>query len=87
MSIQEEAESLRAIASSDHLPIGMVRQMQGNLQNIIAEVAHTLGRDSNGTHEIANCIGVASAKFEEVLGALQNVEKAIHDAADYHARG
>lgn len=37
--------------------------------------------------QIIDYVSRASDCFESTIGALQQVEIAIHDAADYHARG
>lgn len=86
MTIQEDAERLRAIASSEYLPIEITRQMQTRLLDINTAVMGILGQTEQGQH-ITQLVGVAAESFNQTIGALQQLETAIHDAADYHARG
>lgn len=88
MSIYEEAEQLRAIASSDRLPIGLIREAQSKTVETQNAVLHVLGSmEGDHAQTIANMAAAANEHLESALAALQGLESAIHDAADYHARG
>lgn len=52
MSIPEEAEQLRAVASSDTLPIGLIQAAEEQLQTIGGQVAAILGDRSEAAANI-----------------------------------
>lgn len=87
MSIQEEAERLRAIASSDGLPTNLLMLANDKLDSVRGQVLAVLGDQSQQAGNINGMLGAAADAIGTALGAVQQVGRAIHDAADYHARG
>ncbi|MGW4127934.1 hypothetical protein [Amycolatopsis japonica] len=87
MSIQEEAERLRAIASSESIPVGVLLAAQQSLDSVLEQTMAVLGMQAQSFGNIAGFIGAAKQAIDSGITACQAVETAIHDAADYHARG
>lgn len=84
MTIQDDAEALRAIASSDHLPIGLLAAAEGQLLDINALVLAILRPDSQHATNILGLADAAAQRIGEAKAALQALESAIHDAADHY---
>ncbi|MFJ1765084.1 hypothetical protein ACIOD2_32485 [Amycolatopsis sp. NPDC088138] len=85
MTIQDDAERLRALASSDTLPIGIMSQAENQLLDLNAQVMAILNPN---TQHATNILGLANAAAESISAAraaLQAVESAIHDAADHYS--
>jgi len=82
----EQAEQLRAIASSENIPIGVLLSAQQQLDQVSGQVTGLI--DSSSEH-YNNVIGMCSAARDAVgnaIAALKQMETAIHDAADHHSR-
>lgn len=86
MSIQEDAERLRSVASSDNIPVGVLLSASQSLDGVQAQVTDVLGTTQSAAN-INGLIGAAKQAIESAVAACQAVETGIHDAADYHARG
>lgn len=79
---------LRAIASSsEYIPIGMVAAASSQLDSTQAQVMAILPDTSQHREPLNGMIAAAKESLDHAVGALNELEKAIHDAADGHARG
>lgn len=87
MSIQDDIEALRQIASSDKLPFGELNRLQSELLDVNAEVMRILGPGSGFAHGIGGCAAAVSDAISTAVARLGEFESAIHDAADRLAEG
>jgi hypothetical protein len=88
VSIEDEASRLRAIASSsDAIPIGMVAHAATLLDGLRAQVMAALPAQSQHADPINGLITAAKESLDHAVGALNEIERAIHNAADGHSRG
>lgn len=87
MSIQEDAEQLRNIASSQDFPTGLLRAADSKFDEIVAQVQNIVGDQSQHLEKVRGAAEIAKDKIDEAIAATMNFEAAIHDAADGHARG
>ncbi len=87
MSIQEDAEQLRNIASSQDFPTGLLRAADSKFDEIVAQVQNIVGDQSQHLDKVRGAAEIAKDKIDEAIAATMNFEAAIHDAADGHARG
>lgn len=82
MSISDDVNRLRDIASSDRIPTAAIRAIQISMLDTNAVVADILGPG----HGFYQGIGATSAEIsrhlDAALAACQEYESAIHDAAD-----
>lgn len=86
--MEDEANRLRAIASSsEHIPIGMVAQAATQLDGLQAQVMAALPATSQHADAINGMIAAAKESLDHAVGALREIETAIHNAADGHSRG
>lgn len=87
LSFSDEAEQLRSVASSREFPIALLQQASQSFDDMFAQCSQILGGQSQHTQTVGGAIEAAKAALQSALEAAKNVEKAIHDAADGHARG
>lgn len=87
MSFSDEAEQLRAVASSREFPIALIQQASQSFDDMFAQCSQILGAQSQHTQTVGGAIEAAKAALQSALEAAKYVEKTIHDAADGHARG
>lgn len=86
MTIQEDAQRLRAIASSGALPIALTSQVENQLLELNAQVMAILDPNSEHATSILGLANAAAEAISNARAALQAVESAIHDAADHYGR-
>lgn len=87
MSLADDIERLRQIASSDAIPFVALRGLQQQLLDTNATVAGILGPGHGLAHGIGGCAAQVSQKLDEAIAACQEYESAIHDAADLLEQG
>lgn len=87
MSIQDDIEKLRALASSERIPVELIALIQEGLLQMNSEVAAILG-DGHAFYEgIGAKAATINEKLSEAQAACLEYETAIHDAADKLERG
>lgn len=84
MSIAEGVEQLRDLASSEDIPMGLLRQADIALDGVIERANQILGglTDANTVAGIAN---EAKQQLEGAMAAVRQLEQTLHDVADRHA--
>jgi hypothetical protein len=82
MSIMDDVNKLRAIASSEWIPIETIRIIQQNLLELNASIAGILGSQSAHFNQITPYSDAAGRHLEQALASFQGYESAIHDVAD-----
>jgi len=87
MSIHDDIRRLRAIATSERIPIETIRGLQGDILLVNSEVREILGDGHGFYHGIGATAAELSAKLDEAIAAAQEWESAIHDAADRLEQG
>lgn len=85
MSIQDQAEQLRQLASGDQIPTGLLRESASRLESMQGEIQRILGGNERGL-AINSQISLALEQINGAIAAVQQVETMTHDAADYHGR-
>lgn len=87
MSVQDEAERLRGLASSRAIPIEILHQAEQELDNLQAEVRSILGDVSQHLPALEAAVAEVKAGLQQAIGAAKGFEEMLHNAADGHARG
>lgn len=83
----ELAERLRAIASSDRIPIGYIRAATDSLIGVGEEIMTILSPTSSHYSPVMGAMGEAQGQLDNALAALAQFERTLHDAADAHQAG
>jgi len=82
MSMSDDIEKLRRLASSDRIPFELIALMQEGLLQLNSEVAAILGEGHGFYHGIGALAADINQKLSEASAACSEYETAIHDAAD-----
>lgn len=82
MSISDDINRLRDIASSERIPIATLVALQRSLMDINAEVISILGENLVSTLGIGATAASAGSALQATIAAFQEYESAIHDSAD-----
>jgi hypothetical protein len=87
MSIQDDIEKLRSLASSERIPVELIALIQEGLLQMNSEVAAILGEGHGFYHGIGACAAQINEHLAAAQAACLEYETAIHDAADRLEQG
>jgi hypothetical protein len=82
MSVMDDAERLRDIASSDAFPTGTLRHVQAQLNVITAEVAEILGLVLISNLGVSVTSEAVMRALETAIATCEEYKSSINDAAD-----
>lgn len=86
MSIQEEAERLAQLASSDSIPTALLLEAEARLDTVLAQAVATLGSEGGDAASISGWVRLAQEQINHAIAACQQLETGMHDIADSHRR-
>jgi len=87
MSIQDDIEKLRRLASSERIPVELIAMIQEGLLQLNSEVASILGEGHGFYHGIGALAAEINSHLSAATASCLEYETAIHDAADLLERG
>jgi Na+-translocating ferredoxin:NAD+ oxidoreductase RnfE subunit len=82
MPLMDNIARLRAIATSERVPVETIRGIQGDVLLVLGEVKEILGEGHVYYGGISDLAGVLSQKLDEAIAAAEAWGNSIEDTAD-----